>query len=263
MKYCSFNNKKLAFKIQGSGPALIMLHGFPMDSRIWENFAEALQDNFTTICIDLPGFGQSDSQGETHDMGLMAAAVTTVLKHENIEKCVLAGHSMGGYAGLEFASHFPERLSGLVLFHSQAGSDDEQHKQGRNETIKRVKQDKTAFVNGFINSLFDPAFANQNPKAVEHYRQLALEQNEEAIVAALAGIRDRKSHISTLTQIETPVLFILGKSDGRLPVLKIMAQAALPAHAEMLILENTGHMGFAEKPEKTLKVLRDFSKRCF
>lgn len=263
MKYCSFHSKKLGYHIQGSGPCLVLLHGFPMDSRIWEMFAEALQDKFTVICIDLPGFGQSDSQAEKHDMELMAAAVTTVLHHENIDKCVLAGHSMGGYAGLEFASQFPESLSGLVLFHSQAGSDDEQAKQARNETIMRVKQDKTAFVNGFISSLFDPAYARLNPKTVEHYRQLSLEQKEEGIVAALAGLRDRKSHISTLTQIKTPVLFILGKSDGRLPVLKIMAQAGLPAHAELLILDNTGHMGFAEKPKQTREVLRDFALRCF
>lgn len=263
MNHINFNNKQMAYTIQGQGPCLVLLHGFPMDSRVWAGFVPSLANQFRVITIDLPGFGASACLAEKHDMTLMAETVKAVLNHESIKECVLAGHSMGGYVGLEFAAQFPEMLKGLVLFHSQAADDDEQGKQARNQTIERIKQDKGVFVNGFIVSLFDPDFAQKQPAVVEHFRKIAAEQTVEAITAAMAGLRDRASHIDLLTQIKNPVLFILGKSDSRMPILKIMAQAGLTAHAELLLLENVGHMGFAEKPELTKKVLGDFAARCF
>lgn len=87
-----------------------------------------------------------------------------------------------------------------------------------------------------------------SPQWLNISRKIAAEQTVEAITDAMAGLRDRSSHIDLLTQIKIPVLFILGKSDSRMPILKIMAQAGLTAHAEMLLLENVGHMGFAENP---------------
>ncbi len=263
MNHINFNNRQMAYTIQGQGPCLVLLHGFPMDSRVWAEFTPALANQFTVITIDLPGFGASACLAEKHDMSLMAQIVKAALDYESIKECVLAGHSMGGYVGLEFAAQFPEMLKGLVLFHSQAAADDEQGKQARNQTIERIKQDKGVFVNGFIASLFDPDFAQKQPAEVEHFRKIATEQTVEAITAAMAGLRDRASHIDLLTQIKIPVLFILGKSDSRMPILKIMAQAGLTAHAELLLLENVGHMGFAEKLELTRKVLGDFAARCF
>jgi len=82
-------------------------------------------------------------------------------------------------------------------------------------------------------------------------------------VAALSGMRDRESHISLMTKINQPVLFILGKSDARMPAVKIMAQAGLPQHAEMLMLEHVGHMGFAEAPLVTKLGIRYFAEKCF
>jgi len=66
-----------------------------------------------------------------------------------------------------------------------------------------------------------------------------------------------------LTQIKVPVLFVLGKSDSRMPVVKIMAQAGLPAHAEILMLQGVGHMGFLEAPLIVRHALRSFAERCF
>lgn len=256
-------DKKIAYSVHGRGPCLVLLHGFPMDSSVWDGFVPALASKFTVITIDLPGFGASACLSEKHDMSLIAQMVRAVLSQESIKECVLAGHSMGGYVGLEFAAQFPEMLKGLVLFHSQAAGDDEQGKQARNQTIKRIKQDKRVFVKGFIASLFDPDFAKKQPAVVDQFRSIAEKQTVEAITAAMAGLRDRASHIDLLTHLKIPVLFILGKSDSRMPVLKIMAQAGLPAHAELLILDKVGHMGFAEKPELSCKVLSDFAKRCF
>lgn len=169
---------------------------------------------------------------------------------------------MGGYVGLAFAKSYPEKLNGLVLFHSQAGADDETAKENRNKAIETVKLNHNDFAYSFIDSLFDHEFTLKYPEIVERFRAIATEQTPEAIVSALAGLRDRENQIELLTQIKIPVLFILGKSDSRMPFAKIMAQAALPPHAEMLLLADVGHMGFAEATEITCKAVRSFCERC-
>jgi pimeloyl-ACP methyl ester carboxylesterase len=261
-KKALFLNKLVSYTISGDGPALVLVHGFPMDKRVWDAFVPILANDFTVIAIDLPGFGHSQMLDIQHDMWVMADAVKAVLDEEKIEKIVLTGHSMGGYVGMAFAKSYPDKLNGLVLFHSQAGADDETAKENRNKAIETVKLNHNDFAYSFIDSLFDPEFALKNSNIVERFRTIATEQTPESIVSALAGLRDRENQIELLTQIKIPVLFILGKSDSRMPFSKIMAQAALPHHTELLLMADVGHMGFAEAPELTCKAVRSFCERC-
>lgn len=263
MKRALLDRKEIAYLVSGDGPCLLLVHGFPMDHRVWEGFVGRLSPYFKVICPDLPGFGDTAMMGEAHSMNLMARAVKAVLDEEKVSRCVFAGHSMGGYVGLAFAKHFPETLAGLVLFHSQAAADDEQAIVKRNEAVLQVITDKHAFLDQFLPGLFDPAFLSAHAATVSTFDSIVKSQSEKAIVAALVGMRDRESHISLLTRIASPVLFILGKSDTRMPAVKIMAQAGLPLHAEMLMLEHVGHMGFVETPLLTATTIRYFAEKCY
>ena len=116
MQAITFQNKKVAYHSEGTGTPIVLLHGFCFDSRMWEEFTPLLS-NFQIIRIDLSGFGHSELQKESSIKG-MADCVHAVLKHLKIKKCVLIGHSMGGYVSLEFAKKHGELLLGLCLFHS-------------------------------------------------------------------------------------------------------------------------------------------------
>ncbi|MDP1815475.1 MAG: alpha/beta hydrolase, partial [Leadbetterella sp.] len=118
MKSVTFRNKNISYSVDGQGDCLVLLHGFPMDSRVWDNSKPRFSEFYTVICIDLPGFGKSEMISDTHSMSLMAQAVNAVLTEENIEKCVMVGHSMGGYVALDFTNQFPEKLMGLIFLHS-------------------------------------------------------------------------------------------------------------------------------------------------
>jgi pimeloyl-ACP methyl ester carboxylesterase len=263
MKKALLDHKEIAYELSGQGNCLVLVHGFPMDHRVWDDFSKSLSTHFKVICPDLPGFGASAMMGESHSMNLMARAVKAVLDEEKVERCVFVGHSMGGYVGLAFAKQFPDRLAGLTLFHSQAAADDEQAQIRRNEAIVQVITDKNNYLDQFLPGLFDPAFPATHQPTVAAFDNIVRDQSEKAIVAALSGMRDRESHISLMTKISRPVLFILGKSDARMPAVKIMAQAGLPQHAEMLMLEHVGHMGFAEAPLVTKLGIRYFAEKCF
>lgn len=261
MKSVLFQNQQIAYEVEGSGPALIFIHGFPMDRRVWQNFIPAFIRDFTTISIDLPGFGQSEQLADEHPMWLMSKIVEMVLEAEQIEKVLLVGHSMGGYVALELARQKPGRISGLILFHSHGMPDNDAARAARTTAIAAVDRDHTAFVDQFIEGLFYVDFVHSNPDRVERIKTIALSQSALAIKAAIAGLRDRESQIALLSDIKVPVLFILGKNDNRMPFASILAQVALPSHAELLLLGNVGHMGFEEAAETTSQAIWHFAKR--
>lgn len=263
MNNISFQTKTISYTITGEGPCLVLLHGFPMDHRVWEKSSQHLSTYFKTICIDLPGFGNSDVLDEIHSMSIMAQAVQAVLDQEKIEKCVVLGHSMGGYVSLEFAKQFPERLKGLILLHSQAAADDESAKKNRNNAIKAVNENKEAFIIPFIDGLFSDQFTQKHPEKIQFIKEICLSQKVDAISAALAGMRDRADQLELLKRIHVPVLFILGKEDKRMPFDKIMLQATLPEHAELLILDKVAHFGFMEKPQIVGMTIGQFAEKCF
>ncbi|MCB2206908.1 MAG: alpha/beta hydrolase [Bacteroidetes bacterium] len=249
------------YTVKGRGPVVLLLHGFLEDHSIWNDFSDQLQNKYTCICIDLPGFGNSDVFAESHPMDFMAGKVNEVLENEKIEKCVLVGHSMGGYVSLAFAKLFPENLRGLVLFHSQAASDNEESKKNRDRTIKIVQQNHTAFIHSFIPSLFAEDHVADFSNEIDALKKIGDKTPAKGIIAALRGMRDRESQLDTLEKLEAPVYFIIGKQDSRIPMETILPQLQLPSNSEALIMDHVGHMGFIEAKEKTFLSLEHFLER--
>ena len=254
--------KNIHYKVEGKGNAVVLLHGFLESLEMWDAFAAVLAQDHTIIRIDLPGFGKSESIGKTHTMELMADSVKAVFDQEQLERVVMAGHSMGGYTALAFADMYPEHLAGLCLFHSQAADDTEEAKANRERTIKVVEQDHTGFISGFIPDLFAPENVQKFKTEIESLKNSARLTRKEGIIAALRGMKLRTEKLTLLKKLDIPVLFIAGKKDKRIPVATIMEQALLPHHSEVLLLEDVGHMGYVEAEKETREALRCFVKRC-
>ena len=100
MQIIHFNGKKVGFTEQGKGTPIILLHGFCEDSRMWDDFLTQFPRR-RIIRIDLPGFGQTELQ-EEHTISAMTHCVKAVIDHLDIKKCIIIGHSMGGYVSLDF-----------------------------------------------------------------------------------------------------------------------------------------------------------------
>ncbi len=262
-KTLQFEDQNIVYQVTGNGPAVILLHGFLESRMIWNNILQMLQKEFTVVAIDLPGHGESGSIAENHTMQLMADVVKEVLNAENIRHAVIAGHSMGGYVALQFAADHENLLKGLVLFHSHANADTDEAKENRRRTINIVKQNKGGFIRQFIPDLFDQRHVAEYAADIEKLQEQAALMTPEAIIAALAGMRDRESQLQYLLLSEIPVLFIIGKQDSRMPYNQLMAQAVIPSHSEVLLLEDVGHMGYIEAPRKTLQALRHFALKCY
>ena len=261
-KQLNWNGKQVHYTTEGAGKPVVLLHGFLENVHIWDDFTAFLKDGFRVVAIDLPGFGKTDVFSENHTMSFMADAVKAVLDAENIDHTVLVGHSMGGYVSLAFARKYQAMLRGLVLFHSHAAGDNAEGRENRSRTIEVVKKDHKDFISRFIPLLFAEENISRFADTIQQLRKMSLHTSAKGVIAALAGMRDRKDYLEFLRTIPFPLFFVVGKQDSRIPMEKIAPQLLLPPQAEALILEGVGHMGFVEAPGKVFPVLRDFLKRC-
>lgn len=260
-KNISFGDKQISYQVEGSGKTLVFIHGFLESRLIWSNFSRDLSSVYQVIAIDMPGFGKSDCIGEVHSMELMAEIVKQVLYTERVSSCLFIGHSMGGYVGAAFAEMYPECVSGLVFFHSHAAADSEETKVNRTKTIELVKKDALRFIVSFIPLLFAEENVERYQEKIAQLQQMASSISAQAVVAALAGMRQRNDHRDLLKTLEVPVLFLIGKQDSRISLESILPQIQLPKHAEALILDGVGHMGFVEAENITREVIKGFAQR--
>lgn len=261
-KHIIFNNQPLNYRVQGSGPYVILLHGFLESLEIWTDMVNKLADKFTVVSVDLPGHGRSGLGDEEQSMPLMALAVRALMSSLEVDKFVLCGHSMGGYVSMEIAREMPDRVKGLVLFHSHAAPDDEKARENRNRTINIVKLNHANFIHSFIPDLFAEPNKEKLKDQIDRLRNRAASTSGKAIMAALSAMRDREGSLDILMNASFPFLFIVGKDDSRMPYQKILAQSMMPLHSETLTLANVGHMGIIEAPDKIFPVIRNFCERC-
>ena len=258
-KRLTYEGAEIYYTTTGSGKAVILLHGFLEDLSMWDELSMVLSKVNTVIAIDLPGFGESGMISSNHGMNLMAKVVDAVMEKEDIHKCTIIGHSMGGYVALAFTKLFENKLDGIVLFHSQAAADDDDTKKNRDRTIKIVENNHSDFISSFIPSLFAEENIARLSTEIQQFVNKSMLTKNEGIIAALSGMRDREDHLDLLSQLEIPVLFIAGKKDSRIPMEKIIKQIALPKKSESLILNNVGHMGFIEAKEITTSTIVSFT----
>jgi len=263
MKTISFKDKNISFAESGKGKSIVLLHGFSESSKIWDSFREQLSEIYHVIVIDLPGHGKSESLESVHSMELQADVVFEVLKELKVKKCLMVGHSMGGYVTLAFAAKYPDMLKGICLFHSHPFPDTPEDRKNRVRTINIVKKDNFGFVVNFIPSLFPQGSRRKFEKEIKKLVERAREIPKEGIIAALEGMKIRKNQSTLLKSIHVPVLFIIGLKDPKAPLEQLWNMVSLPQHSECLILRNIGHMGYIEAPEETLQMIKGFAKKVF
>lgn len=250
----------LSYTDHGKGEAIVFLHGYCESKAIWSQFDTALSKIHRIVCIDLPGYGDSEAI-EHLSMETMAESVYEVLNSLKLSKLILIGHSMGGYVALAFAEKHPGMLSGLVLFHSTAYADSDERKAQRNKTINYLQEyGVEAFIRPFVPPLFYPPNRERCKDAIQKLIEIGLRTPLKVIADSAAAMRDRPDRSHILTDAVYPVLFIVGKNDSSVKPDDSLAQSQLPSEAYVQLLGETGHQGLFEREVETVKMLEAFVK---
>lgn len=240
--------------------AVLLLHGYLESIEVWDDFAGELGKNYRVIRVDLPGHGFSDWGGrEVVGIDYMADTAAAVLELAGVERCTVVGHSMGGYVALSLAANHPEKVEGLVLFHSSPNADTPEkaaNRQREIELIEAGKKEMLAKVNPGRG--FAEANLRRCAEAIEDLAEQVMLTEDEAIVAVLKGMSQRKDRNEDMRRLGIPELMIFGLGDNYIPVAAAESMALAQPQARVAWLENSGHMGFVEQPRESLAILEDF-----
>ena len=260
--YFTWQHSTIYYRTEGSGPVVVLLHGFAEDGHIWDEQLNYLQRSFRVIVPDLPGSGRSGIlQKEFADVTMenYADCIHALLKHEQVIHCTMFGHSMGGYITLSFAEKYPQQLRAFGLVHSTAFADTGEKKQNRLKGIKLMEEYGVyAFIKSTTPNLFATKFKQEQPGKIEALIEAGKQFTTEALQQYYRAMMNRTDKTSVLAGSKLPALFISGEEDLAAPLTDVLQQVHLPEISYIHILNNTGHMGIWESADTVNSYLYQF-----
>jgi pimeloyl-ACP methyl ester carboxylesterase len=265
MKTLTVNGVRLATVDRGSGPPVLLVHGFPLDHSMWEGQIEALSGRFRVIAPDLRGFGQSGERclpsfPDTITMDQFADDLAALVDALGVGgPVVLCGLSMGGYIAFAFCRKYPARLRGLILCDTRAAADAPEAAAGRLETAERVLREGPGFVaDSMLPKLLAPDTLAGRPEIVAAVRKVILATDPRGIAAALRGMRERPDSTPLLAQIACPTLVVVGQEDGLSPPETMQALARQIPNSRFVTIPGAGHLSPVEQPAATTAAITGF-----
>lgn len=243
---------------------VVLLHGYLESLDVWDGFTELLAPAVRVVAVDLPGHGVSEVKGAVHTMEFMADTVRAALRTLGVERAVAVGHSMGGYVALELLRKYSDALDGLVLFHSSPDADSERKREDRLREIALIEGGKKELI---ARTFPYVGFAPQNRERLawaigELAEQIAMTE-DAGIVAVLRGIRERRDLNDAMRGSSVPQLLVFGRHDGYVTPEAAAEIIRRQPQARVRWLENSGHMGFVEEPERAAGLLKDFLEEVY
>ncbi|MDQ3223946.1 MAG: alpha/beta fold hydrolase [Gemmatimonadota bacterium] len=253
------NGVNLAVEVRGAGPAILFIHGYPLDRTIWQDQIRAL-DGFRRIAPDLRGMGQSDAPDLGYSMAIYAADLAALLDALGVDEVILCGLSMGGYVALEFLRKWRSRVRGLVLMDTRADADAPEVRRGRDSAAATARErGASAIADSMLPKMTAPATLSGRPDVAEGLRALMSSTPVAGIVGALTAMRDREGSESLLaTLADIPTLVVVGEADALTPPPQARAMAKSIPGAQIAIIPGAGHLPPVEQPEATTERLREF-----
>ena len=212
---------------------IVLLHAFPLDSRMWEN----QRFEHDIVAPDLYGLGSVPTMEE------WARAVLGRVEGD----FVAVGASMGGYCALAMARIAPERMRALVLAGSPARADTPERREGRAATIELIRRGGAEALWEDMRPKLFPESADR--RVVDWARTMTLAQDPQGLVRAVQAIRDRPDSTAVVETLTCPVLVAVGKSDPFLPVDEAEALAESVADGRLVVFPS-GHLPSLERPEE-------------
>ncbi|UFU07670.1 alpha/beta fold hydrolase [Ruania halotolerans] len=234
---------------------LVLLHGFPFDSRMWETTVAAMP-TAGVLTIDAPGFGASPAiDGGLEDY---ADAVAQTLAHRGVRRAIVAGLSMGGYTALAFAERHPGRLAGIGLLDTKAGADPEPARENRLRVAEAaLGPEGPAAVAPMIDALIAPDAAGEVRATVTRWLE---EAPPSGIAWAQRAMAARPDRLSALENLRVPALVLRGSEDALASRVdhETMARAL---GTDVVEVTGAGHMSAIETPSSVADALSDLTNR--
>ena len=258
MQYDNSTTTHLAYYEQGSGTPVLLVHGYPFNSLIWNRTSTLLASSgWRVIAPDLRGFRQSPPSDDRQVMTMECFADDLHLLLQTIgitEKVCVVGLSMGGYIAMQFARKYADQLSGVVLCSTKTVADTPQIAENRRKQAAALRDGSLTLADiadTMIPKLFSTATQAQNPGLLVELRNIIIEsQHVQGVAAATLGMAERLDTTEVLRQLNTPVLVVCGAEDQFSPPSEMRGLAERAKQGAYIEIPEAGHLPPMEQPER-------------
>lgn len=237
---------------------VVFIHAFPVDASMWERQVADLVGETAPIAPHLPGFGGEDPPGGPLTVGVMADAVAEAMDRNGLERAVIAGCSMGGYAAFEMWRRHRERVAGLLLVDTRAEPDDDEGRRKRHELAEKVREQGSGVLVESPPPLLSHGAADDLWERVKGW---IAGQPGDSIARAALGMAERPDSRPDLPGIDVPTTVVVGSQDTLTPPALSESMAEQIPGAELVVLEGAGHLSNLEDPEGFLDAVRGLLRR--
>ncbi|ORW51354.1 hypothetical protein AWB90_05385 [Mycobacterium paraense] len=274
LQFRTIHGYRRAFRIAGSGPALLLIHGVGDNSKSWDTVHAKLAQRFTVIAPDLLGHGESDKPHADYSLPAFANGMRDLLAVLGIDRVTVVGHSFGGGVAMQFAYQYPQLVERIVLVSAGGVAKDVSlalrlaamplgaealgvlRAPGVMPTIRRVGR-------AVQSALGSTKFGRDAAEVVDLLEGFLDRDGLAAFARTLRSVVDARGQYVTMLDrsylVESvPVQIIWGEDDLIIPVEHAhTAHAAMPG-SRMEIFEDSGHMPFHDHPDRFVEVVERF-----
>jgi len=274
VEFRTIHGYRRSFRIAGSGPVLLLIHGIGDNATAWYPVHARLAERFTVVAPDLLGHGRSDKPRADYSVPAYANGMRDLLSLLGIDRATVIGHSLGGGVAMQFAYQFPQLVERLILV-GTGGVTREVNialraasLPGGSEALALLRvpgvlptlQALGRFGGGLVGST---GLGRDLPHMLRILTELPEPRASSAFTRTLRAVVDWRGQVVTmldrcyLTE-SVPVQLIWGRQDVVIPVSHArMAHAAMPG-SRLEIFDRAGHYPFADDPERFIDVVTRF-----
>jgi pimeloyl-ACP methyl ester carboxylesterase len=272
LRYRTVHGHRRAFRMAGTGPTVLLIHGIGDSSDTWSPIIPGLAQHYRVIVPDLLGHGHSDKPRADYSIGGYANGMRDLLSILGVERATLVGHSLGGGIAMQFAYQYPERTERIVLVATGG--------VGRQVTpllraaslpgaelllagirLPTVRWQITAAVR--LLQLSGTRLGQDAPELLRVLDSLPDADARTAFTRTLRAVVDWHGQLGTLLDRcylteGMPTMLVWGEKDPILPAMHAgLAHVAMPG-SRLEFFPDTGHFPFHTEPQRFLNILRDF-----
>jgi len=247
----------------GAGRAILLLHAFPLNSRMWEPQLHALAANARCLAPDLPGFGLSAPPTNAPSLDDYARLVMGVLETLGVDRVVIVGLSMGGYLAFRLVTELGPRLAGLVLADTRATPDTDAGATARHRLAAEVEaRGVDAAADEFVPKLIGATTQRRQRELLDRVRAIVRENTPAGVAAALRAMASRPDSTALLPRVACPVLCLAGEEDLLTPPDVAHAMAKQTRQGRAVVIPEAGHLTNLEAPEAFNAAVTGFLRDC-
>ncbi len=268
----ALHGRRVIYRITGSGPPVVLIHGMLNSSRHWQGVAERLADEHTVVAPDLIGHGDSAAPRGDYSLGAHAASIRDLLAAIGIERATIVGHSLGGGVAMQFFYQFPQRVERLALV-SSGGLGRDVGPMLRTAALPGMSKLLSATIHPrLLGALYETgarmrlrgmAGGAHLQAAARALRPLESEGAREAFLQTLRAVIDgrgqRVSATDRLYLLElVPTLIVWGERDHTIPIEHGRAAHAAIRGSRLRTLPGAAHFPNLEEPDGLARALLEF-----